>query len=141
MSNQTNISMKHKNKHRCIKILNQDINKHNQRANVPNENSGTLNVQSRYGYPLIDSSNAMFASSQVQVWPSKTILSGVAILWTPYFGSCIFHSMVNSIFIWKMILLIRKNDSKSLPIFVLFFKKDKQNKKENPKYDSSFWKR
>ena len=39
------------------------INQYNQHANVPSENSGTLNVQSRDRYPLIDSSNATFASS------------------------------------------------------------------------------
>ena len=47
-------------------------NHHNQHVNVPNKNkhpsmhpivSGTLNVQSRNRYPLIDSSNATFASS------------------------------------------------------------------------------
>ena len=41
-----------------IKIINQ----HDQHVNVPSENSGTLNVQSRDEYPLIDSSNATFAS-------------------------------------------------------------------------------
>ena len=35
--------MKHKKQH-YIKILNQDINEHDQHANVPSENSGTLNV-------------------------------------------------------------------------------------------------
>ena len=54
--------MKHK-KHRYIKILNQDINKHDQHANVPNKNSGILNAQSRYEDPMIDPSNAMFALS------------------------------------------------------------------------------
>ena len=37
-------------------------------------------------------------------------------------------------------LLIKKNDLESPLIFVLFLK-GKQNKKENPKYDSLFWKR
>ena len=69
---QTNIAMKHgKNLHNRnpqIKIN----NNHNQHVNVPSKNkhpsmhpivSGTLNVQSRDRYPLIDSSNATFASS------------------------------------------------------------------------------
>ena len=48
------------------------------------------------------------------------------------FGSCIFHSMVSSIFIWKnWFLLIKKNDLESPLIFVLFLK-GKQNKKEKP---------
>ena len=38
------------------------INQHDQHVNVPSENSGTLNVQSRDEYPLIDSPNATFAS-------------------------------------------------------------------------------
>ena len=54
--------MEHKKQH-YIKILNQNINEHDQHANVPNENSGTLNVQSRHEYPMIDPSNATFASS------------------------------------------------------------------------------
>ena len=40
----------------------------------------------------------------------------------------------------KLILLIKKNDLESPLIFVLFLK-GKQNKKENPKCDSLFWKR
>ena len=39
-----------------------------------------------------------------------------------------------------MILLIKKNDLELPLIFVLFWK-GKQNKKENPKCDSLFWKR
>ena len=42
-----------------IKIINQ----YDQHVNVPNENSGTLNVQSKNEYPLIESPNATFASS------------------------------------------------------------------------------
>ena len=45
--------------------------------------------------------------------------------------------MVSSIFIWKFDLLI-KNDLESPLIFVLFLK-GKQNKKENPKYDSPYF--
>ena len=53
----------------------------------------------------------------------------------------IFHSMASLILIFeKWFLLIKKNDLKSPLIFVLFLK-DKQNKKENPKCDSLFWKR
>ena len=40
----------------------------------------------------------------------------------------------------KLILLIKKNELESPLIFVLFLK-GKQNKKENPKCDSLFWKR
>ena len=60
-------------------------------------------------------------------------------VWTPHFGSCVSHSMVSSIFILKMILLIKKNDLESPLNFVLFLK-GKQNKKENPKCDSLFGK-
>ena len=38
------------------------INQHDQHVNVPSESSGTLDVQSRDEYPLIDSPNATFAS-------------------------------------------------------------------------------
>ena len=49
--------------------------------------------------------------------------------------------MASSIFYFeKMILSIKKNDLESPLIFILF-KKGKQNKKENPKCDSLFWKR
>ena len=41
-----------------IKIINQ----HDQHVNVPSENLGTLNVQSRDEYPLIDSPYVTFAS-------------------------------------------------------------------------------
>ena len=78
--------MKHKKQH-YIKILNQDINEHDQHANVPNENSGTLNVQSRYEYPMIDPSNATFPSTQVQVWPSKHPQ------WSRHFVNPAFYSM------------------------------------------------
>ena len=47
--------------------------------------------------------------------------------------------MASSIFIWKNDLLI-KNDLESPLIFVLYLK-GKQNKKENLKCDSLFWKR
>ena len=58
----------------------------------------------------------------------------------PAFRLIRFHSMASSIFVLKMILFIKKNDLESLLIFVLFLK-GKQNKKENPKCDSLFWKR
>ena len=45
-----------------------------------------------------------------------------------------FQSMASSFFIWKMIYCL-ENDLESPLIFVLFLK-GKQNKKENPKYDS-----
>ena len=38
------------------------IDQHDQHVNVPSESSGTLNVQSKDEYPLIDSPNATFAS-------------------------------------------------------------------------------
>ena len=47
-----------------------------------------------------------------------------------------FHSIANSFFIWKKIIFL-ENDLESPLIFVLFLK-EKQNKKENPKYDSLF---
>ena len=48
------------------------------------------------------------------------------------FGSRVLHSMASSIFIWKFdFILIKKNDSESPLIFVLFLK-GKQNKKEKP---------
>ena len=50
--------------------------------------------------------------------------------------------MASSIFILKIdFYLIKKTDLESSLIFVLFFKKGKQNKKENPKCDSLFWKK
>ena len=42
---------------------------------------------------------------------SLTLLSfpsGVAILWTPHFSSCVFNSMTSSIFIWKWFYLLKK---------------------------------
>ena len=51
-----------------------------------------------------------------------------------------FHSMVSSIFILKNGFIYLENDLDSPLIFVLFLK-GKQNKKENPKWDSLFWKR
>ena len=58
--------------------------------------------------------------------------NGVAILWTPYFGSHVFNSMASSILIfeknWFYLLAI---DLESPLIFVLFLK-GKQNKKEKP---------
>ena len=53
--------MKRKKNH-YIKSSIKMINQHDQHANVPSENSGTLNVQSRDEYPLIDTPNATFAS-------------------------------------------------------------------------------
>ena len=50
-----------------------------------------------------------------------------------------FHSMTNLFFYLKMIYLL-ENDLESPLIFVLFLK-GKQNKKENPKCDSLFWKK
>ena len=46
-----------------------------------------------------------------------------------------FHSMANSLFIWKIFIFL-ENDLESS----LFFLKEKQNKKENPKCDSLFGK-
>ena len=58
------------------------------------------------------------------------IPSGVSILWTPHFGSCVSHSnSANSFFIWKIFIFL-ENDLESPFIFVLFLK-GKQNKKEN----------
>ena len=37
--------------------------------------------------------------------PPSCIPSGLAILWTPHFNSCVFHSMASSIFIWKWFYL------------------------------------
>ena len=49
--------------------------------------------------------------------------------------------MASSIFIWKIdFYWLFENDLESPLIFVLFLK-GKQNKKENPKCDSLFWKR
>ena len=57
----------------------------------------------------------------------------------PVFRLIRFHLMASSIFFFlKMILFIKKNDLESPLIFVLFLK-GKQNKKENPKCDSLFW--
>ena len=47
-------------------------------------------------------------------------------------AQCVSHSMTSSIF--------KKTDLESPLIFILFLK-GKQNKKENPKCDSLFWKR
>ena len=45
-------------------------------------------------------------------------------------------------FCLKMILFTKRIDLELPLIFILFFKKEgKQNKKENPKCDSLFWKR
>ena len=83
----------------------------------------TPNVQSRDRYSLIDSSNAMFASSEVQAWPSKQ-----SPVESPFCGphistQYISHSMTSSIF--------KKTDLESPLIFILFLK-GKQNKKEKP---------
>ena len=62
------------------------------------------------------------------------IPSGVAILWTPHFGSMRFplDGELDFYFIWKNdFLFIKKNDLESPLIFVLFLK-GKQNKKEKP---------
>ena len=56
----------------------------------------------------------------------------------PTFRLMRFHSMANSLFIWKIIYFL-ENDLESPLIFVLFLK-GKQNKKENPKCDSLFGK-
>ena len=64
------------------------------------------------------------------------------MLWIPHFGSCVFHSMASSIFIWKIdFYLIKKIDLESPLIFVLFFKRINKIRKKNPKCDSLFWKR
>ena len=61
----------------------------------------------------------------------------IEILFLTYCGprifvSCVYHSMGNSIFIWKIYFyLIKKNDLESPLIFILFLK-GKQNKKEKP---------
>ena len=44
------------------------------------------------------------------------------------------------LFIYEKLIYCLENDLESPLIFVLFFKKGKQNKKENPKYDSLFGK-
>ena len=49
-----------------------------------------------------------------------------------------FHSMVNSLFIQKMIYFL-ENDLES-PLIIIIFFNGKQNKKENPKYGSLFGK-
>ena len=58
-------------------------------------------------------------------------------VWTPHFRllECISHSNGELDF-----YLLFENDLESPLIFVLFLK-GKQNKKENPKCDSLFWKR
>ena len=59
-------------------------------------------------------------------------------MWTPHFGSRVFHSMTNLILFEKQFYLL-ENDLESPLIFVLFLK-GKQNKKVNPKCDSLFYK-
>ena len=63
-------------------------------------------------------------------------------MWTPYFRLMRFplDDELDFYFILKNDLFIKKNDLESPLIFVLFLK-GKQNKKENPKCDSLFWKR
>ena len=61
-------------------------------------------------------------------------------MWTPYFRLMRFPLDDELDFYLKIDLLIMKNDLESPLIFVLFLK-GKQNKKENPKCDSLFWKR
>ena len=63
-------------------------------------------------------------------------------MWTPYFRLMHFplDDELDFYFILKNDLFIKKNDLESPLIFVLFLK-GKQNKKENPKCDSLFWKR
>ena len=51
------------------------------------------------------------------------IPSGIAILWTPYFGSCVFYSMVSSIFIWKWFLFIKKKWLGVATYFCFIFKR------------------
>ena len=58
----------------------------------------------------------------------------------PAFRLMRFHSMVSSIFILKNGFIYLENDLDSPLIFVLFLK-GKQNKKENLKCNSLFWKK
>ena len=58
----------------------------------------------------------------------------------PTFWLMHFHSMASSILILKNDLLIMKM-TWSHHLFLFLFLKGKQNKKENPKHDSLFWRR
>ena len=65
--------------------------------------------------------------------------------WSRHFVDPAFRLMHFSLddeldFYLKMILFIKKNDLEPPLIFVLFLKGYKQNKKENSKCDSLFWK-
>ena len=62
-------------------------------------------------------------------------------VWTPHFGSMRFPLDGELEFLFENdFYLLKRNDLESPLMFVLFLK-GKQNKKENPKCDSLFWKR
>ena len=63
-------------------------------------------------------------------------------MWTPHFGSCVSHSIVSSIFIWKIdFLLIIWKWLGVATYFCFIFKRVNKIRKKNPKCDSLFRKR
>ena len=105
-------------------VINSQINTHTKRG----------------GYPLINQSNATFASIYVQAWPSKR-----SLVESPFCGPRISaHALPAR---WRARFLFRKMifiDYLKMTwichLFLFYFLKSKQNKKENPKCDSLFGK-
>ena len=63
-------------------------------------------------------------------------------LWTPHFGSMRFSLNDEFDFLfWKIDFIWLWKLTWSRHLFLFYFLKGKQNKKENPKRDSLFWKR
>ena len=114
---QTDIAMKHRKSH-YIKSLDQD-----------NQSPESVHqylkwIQWPIMHPITSWNTQMphLLHFKFKLDPLK-IPSGVAILWTPHFGSCVSHSMASSIFILKnWFYLIKKIDLESPLIFVLFLK-------------------
>ena len=104
---ETNISMKHKKNHH-IRILNQDDQPTQSTCQCPKWKLKNSRCAIKRRVPtdqLIKRHICFILSSSLTL---LYIPGGVTILWTLHFGSCIFHSMASSIFIWKWFYLLKK---------------------------------
>ena len=87
------------------------INHHNQHVHVPNEYNNQACIQWYQELSMCNQEIGIHWSTNPTPhllhlkfkFDPLVIPSGVAILWTPHFGSCVSHSIASSIFIWKMI--------------------------------------
>ena len=89
---------------------------------------------SSLGSSSISSSSFLGCSNDEGISANSIKSSLIALdwlVWTLYFGSCVFHLMASSIFIWKWFYLLKKWLGVTT-YFCFIFLREKQNKKEKP---------